>query len=60
MKKNPAPEPHFVPMNRSRLPLNEKQRLPTRRVRRSFTVRTPDPLSATATRMSRGENLVRR
>src|SRR4051812_33293311 len=43
-------------MNRSRLPLNEKQRLPTRRVSRSFTVRTPEPLSATATWISRGEN----
>jgi hypothetical protein len=56
-EEEPGAEPHFAPMKRSRLPLKEKQRLPTRRVRRSFTVRTPDPLSATATRMSRGENL---
>src|SRR3954470_14121989 len=47
-------------MNRSRRPLNEKQRLPTRRVRRTFTLRTPEPLSATATRMSRGENFAKR
>src|SRR3954467_4475902 len=42
-------------MNRPREPLHEKQRLPTGRVRRSFTFRTPEPASATETWISRGE-----
>ena len=58
MKKKPLP--HLAPMNRSRRPLNEKQRLPTRRVRRSFTVRTPEPVSSTAMRITRGTKRLRR
>src|SRR4051812_38762395 len=47
-------------MNRSRFPLYEKQRLPTRRVRRSFTFRTPEPVSTTARWMGRGETVRKR